>query len=99
MRRSFLHNGAAESFFPTLKTERLYRIVLITNAPARRQLIQWFDRYDMCTVVIGRWPAPIAYERNNKAARAAYPRSPARSNGSPMTQTAHRPAPSRTRIE
>jgi putative transposase len=70
---SCLDNAVAESFFATLKTELVYRVVLATRAGARRQLIRWFDRYNRvrrhshCG-----WRAPIAYEKiTDKAARAA----------------------------
>jgi transposase InsO family protein len=39
---SCLDNAAAESFFATLKTELVYRVVLATKARARQQLIRWF---------------------------------------------------------
>jgi hypothetical protein len=41
-----LDNAAGESFFASLKTELVYRIVLATKAVARRELIAWFDRYN-----------------------------------------------------
>jgi transposase InsO family protein len=69
---SCLDNAAAESFFATLKTELVYRVVPATKPRARRQLIRWFDRYNRtrrhshCG-----WRAPIAYEKiTTKAARA-----------------------------
>lgn len=61
---SCLDNAAAESFFATLKTELVYRIVLATKASARQRLIRWLDRYNRtrrhshCG-----WRAPIAYEK------------------------------------
>jgi putative transposase len=69
---SCLDNAAAESFFATLKTELIYRVVLVTRARARRQLIRWFDRYNRnrrhshCG-----WRAPIAYENIDITARRA----------------------------
>lgn len=70
---SCLDNAVAESFFATLKTELVYRVVLTNRARARRQLIRWFDRYNNqrrhshCG-----WRAPIAYEKiTTEAARAA----------------------------
>lgn len=70
---SCLDNAAAESFFATLKTELVYRIVLATKASARQRLIRWLDRYNRtrrhshCG-----WRAPIAYEKiTDKAAHAA----------------------------
>lgn len=63
---SCLDNAAAESFFATLKTELVYRVVLATKASARRRLIRWLDRYNRtrrhshCG-----WRAPIAYEKIN----------------------------------
>jgi putative transposase len=70
---SCLDNAAAESFFATLKTELVYRIVLVTKARARQRLIRWFDRYNQtrrhshCG-----WRAPITYEKiNTNTARAA----------------------------
>jgi putative transposase len=69
---SCLDNAAAESFFATLKTELVYRVVLATRARARRQLIRWFDRYNQtrrhrhCG-----WRAPIAYEKIDTPARRA----------------------------
>jgi putative transposase len=69
---SCLDNAAAESFFATLKTELVYRVVLATRARARRQLIGWFDRYNQtrrhshCG-----WRAPIAYEKIDTTARRA----------------------------
>jgi hypothetical protein len=60
-------------FFATLKTELVYRIVLVTKARARQRLIPWFDRYNQtrrhshCG-----WCAPITYEKiNTHTARAA----------------------------
>jgi transposase InsO family protein len=69
---SCLDNAAAESFFATLKTEYVYRVVLATKSRARRQLIGWFDRYNRtrrhshCG-----WRAPIAYEKIDTTARRA----------------------------
>ncbi|TML64067.1 MAG: IS3 family transposase [Actinobacteria bacterium] len=69
---SCLDNAAAESFFATLKTELVYRVVLATKSRARRQLIRWFDRYNQtrrhshCG-----WRAPIAYEKIDTPARRA----------------------------
>ena len=69
---SCLDNAAAESFFATLKTELVYRIVLATKVHARRQLIRWFDRYNQtrrhshCS-----WRAPIAYEKITTQTRGA----------------------------
>jgi transposase InsO family protein len=67
---SCLDNAAAESFFATLKTELVYRVVLATKSRARRQLIRWFDRYNQtrrhrhCG-----WHAPNAYEKIDSPAR------------------------------
>jgi putative transposase len=69
---SCLDNAAAESFFATLKTELVYRVVLATKSRARRHLIRWFDRYNRtrrhshCG-----WRAPIAYENIDTTARRA----------------------------
>jgi transposase InsO family protein len=69
---SCLDNAAAESFFATLKTEFVYRVVLATKSRARWQLIGWFDRYNRtrrhshCG-----WRAPIAYEKIDTTARRA----------------------------
>ena len=57
----------------TLKTELVYRIVLVTKARARQRLIRWFDRYNQ-TRRHSRcgWRAPITYEKiNTNTARAA----------------------------
>jgi transposase InsO family protein len=35
---------AAESWFATLKTELVYRIVLATKTDARRRIITWIER-------------------------------------------------------
>ena len=43
---SCLDNAVAESFFASLKTELIYRVVLATRAAARRELVVWFDRYN-----------------------------------------------------
>jgi len=61
---SCLDNAVAESFFATLKTELVYRVVLATRAVARRELVSWFDRYNRvrrhshCG-----FRAPITYEK------------------------------------
>jgi transposase InsO family protein len=43
---SCLDNAVAESWFATLKTELVYRIVLATKTDARRRVITWIDRYN-----------------------------------------------------
>jgi putative transposase len=70
---SCLDNAVAESFFATLKTELVYRVVLATKALARRQLIRWFDRYNRTRrhSYCG-WRSPIAYEKiTSERSRAA----------------------------
>jgi putative transposase len=60
---SCLDNAAGESFFASLKTELVYRVVVATKASGRRQLVVWFDRYNRvrrhshCG-----YRAPITYE-------------------------------------
>jgi len=69
---SCLDNAAAESFFATLKTELIYRVVLPTKAGARQRLVRWLDRYNRnrrhshCG-----WRAPITYEKLNTQTRHA----------------------------
>jgi len=69
---SCLDNAAAESFFATLKTELIYRVVLPTKASTRQRLIRWLDRYNRnrrhshCG-----WRAPITYEKLNTQTRHA----------------------------
>ena len=69
---SCLDNAAAESFFATLKTELIYRVVLPTKASARQRVIRWLDRYNRnrrhshCG-----WRAPIEYEKLNTQTRHA----------------------------
>jgi transposase InsO family protein len=43
---SCLDNAVAESFFATFKTELIYRRVLATAGHAKREIIDWFDRYN-----------------------------------------------------
>jgi putative transposase len=69
---SCLDNAAGESFFASLKTELVYRIVLVTKARAGRELISWFDRYNRirrhshCA-----FRAPITYEKMTASPAAA----------------------------
>jgi transposase InsO family protein len=69
---SCLDNAAAESFFATLKTELIYRVVLPTKAGTRQRLVRWLDRYNRtrrhshCG-----WRAPITYEKLNTQTRHA----------------------------
>lgn len=43
---SALDNAVAESFFATFKTELIYRRVLATAHQTRREIVDWFDRYN-----------------------------------------------------
>lgn len=43
---SALDNAVAESFFATFKTELIHRRVLATARHARREIVDWFDRYN-----------------------------------------------------
>jgi transposase InsO family protein len=68
---SCLDNAAAESWFATLKTELVYRIVLPDKNTARRRLIRWIDRYNRtrrhshCG-----YRAPIVFEHAQRAIEA-----------------------------
>lgn len=69
---SCLDNAVAESWFATLKTELVYRVVLATKASARRRIVAWIDRYNRirrhshCGL-----KAPIAYEKITTPAATA----------------------------
>ena len=45
-----MDNAVAESWFASLKTELVYRVVLTTKAGARHRLVAWIDRYNRSAV-------------------------------------------------